>query len=819
MAYQPKSYRKFIATAATATIVASAVAPAASAASVSDFKDVAPKYLDAVSYLVANGITQGTTDTTFGTHDNVKRGDAAIWLAKALKLDLTNVPASGFTDTGRYDAAVSALKSEGVLSGKTATTFAPNALLTRGEMAKILANAYELTSDTDVPFTDLGPNFGPYIKALYEYEVTQGKTATTFGTSMNITRGDLAIFLKRAAEVVKTPEVKTISAVNAKEIVVDFNKNMDSLTAEDESNYEIKVNNGSALSTSSYTVELHEDDESKAVITLADGSALANGAYLSVKVKKNVVDDKLAPIADTTKTFTFVDNAAPTVTKVEVDGDDLKVTFDDYINSVGLVNVNGVNKSYTVSSAKSKTVTVTDGAKNLGNGTHVVSLANVVDITNNKSVYVTGSFSINVSTVAPVVTKTEKVSSNSFKIVFDKAVTEPTVTVKKNGLDLTTSVAGSGKEYVVTVSDNGGVKVYNTDESSVNVIASISAFKSTSDNLVGNAATASVTLTKDTTGPSVQTRFNKIVDADSGVGVDEVFSIKFDEVIKTADKNKIVLTDKNGVRKDVDSATIVTDADGNTVLQVKASAIQTDGVIASGSYTLVLAEGTVTDSSSNKNSATTLTMTKGSSNVGDLSVSASVSGNVITIPYGTDMTSSAVNLANYKLNNQSLPNGTVIYFSGSKETVKIELPAGSVTNSGNALLSITDVVAENGAKLSAASANQVIGGLTDNVKPTLVSAKKVSSTSVELTFSEGLSALSAGTASNILDDFKFEVNGLELTPASYAAVSSGNNKVVFTVAPYNTTQTLTVKTAKTGLNITDVAGNALTADVAVTAGN
>ena len=156
MAYQPKSYRKFVATAATATLVASAIAPVAGAAS--NFEDVAPKYKDAVDYLVNNNITQGTSATLFGTHDNIKRGDLAIWLAKALKLDTASAPASGFEDTAgtRYDAAVSVLKAKGIVSGKSETSYAPSAYVTRGEMAIMLSRAYDLSSDTKAPFSDMG---------------------------------------------------------------------------------------------------------------------------------------------------------------------------------------------------------------------------------------------------------------------------------------------------------------------------------------------------------------------------------------------------------------------------------------------------------------------------------------------------------------------------------------------------------------------------------------------------------------------------------------------------------------------------------------
>ena len=61
MAYQPKSYRKFIAGAAVAAVVAPSFA---SAAAVTDFTDVNDSYKTAVDYLVQKGIN-GTSDNNF----------------------------------------------------------------------------------------------------------------------------------------------------------------------------------------------------------------------------------------------------------------------------------------------------------------------------------------------------------------------------------------------------------------------------------------------------------------------------------------------------------------------------------------------------------------------------------------------------------------------------------------------------------------------------------------------------------------------------------------------------------------------------------
>ena len=143
MAYQPKSYKKFVATAATATLVASAIVPTALAAA--SFTDVSSNYKVAVDYLVEKGITEGISDTKFGTDAPIKRGDAAIFIAKALKLDTVNAPNKDFTDVNaRVAGAVNAIVHAEIASGKSESKFAPDDYITRAEMAKILVNAYKL---------------------------------------------------------------------------------------------------------------------------------------------------------------------------------------------------------------------------------------------------------------------------------------------------------------------------------------------------------------------------------------------------------------------------------------------------------------------------------------------------------------------------------------------------------------------------------------------------------------------------------------------------------------------------------------------------
>lgn len=232
MAYQPKSYRKFVATAATATLVATAVTPAFAAENL-PFGDVNKNYAEAVGALYSKGIVKGVSKTEFGTYQSLKRGDAAVIIARALELDTKNAPDAGFKDVNsNIKGAVNALVAKGIISGVSEDKFDPDAPLTRGQMAKILVNAYDLQDyKKETPFKDLTADFKPYIEALYGAGITGGTSDTTYGTTKNITRGDFAKLLYKAMNFVKAPQVDTVKAVNATTVQLS-GSNLDQLKAD-----------------------------------------------------------------------------------------------------------------------------------------------------------------------------------------------------------------------------------------------------------------------------------------------------------------------------------------------------------------------------------------------------------------------------------------------------------------------------------------------------------------------------------------------------------------------------------------------------------
>ncbi len=83
MANQPKKYKKFVATAATATLVASAIVPVASAAG---FSDVAGNDHEvAINALADAGIINGYADGSFKPNQTINRGQVVKLLGRYLE--------------------------------------------------------------------------------------------------------------------------------------------------------------------------------------------------------------------------------------------------------------------------------------------------------------------------------------------------------------------------------------------------------------------------------------------------------------------------------------------------------------------------------------------------------------------------------------------------------------------------------------------------------------------------------------------------------------------------------------------------------------
>ena len=144
------------------------------------------------------GITKGCDIERYCPSDTVSRGQMAAFLARAM--DLPAASADYFTDdeTSIYEADINRLAEAGVTKGCTATTFCPNATITREQMAAFLDRALDLPSTVADYFTDDEASlFEASINRVAAANITKGCTATTFCPRLTVSRGQMAAFLHR----------------------------------------------------------------------------------------------------------------------------------------------------------------------------------------------------------------------------------------------------------------------------------------------------------------------------------------------------------------------------------------------------------------------------------------------------------------------------------------------------------------------------------------------------------------------------------------------------------------------------------------------
>jgi hypothetical protein len=174
---------------------------------ISSFADVDPNafYAADVDWLVSQGITTGIGPGLYGPNLAVTRGQAATFLFNYSGKP-TGSPAHGFSDvqpTDYFNKGVEWAFLYGITAGVDQARFAPNQPLTRGQMVTLLHRCAAAPGGSPDPgFSDVSP-FAFYATAVAwakQASVTAGTTATTFSPDQVVTRGQIASFLKRLSD-------------------------------------------------------------------------------------------------------------------------------------------------------------------------------------------------------------------------------------------------------------------------------------------------------------------------------------------------------------------------------------------------------------------------------------------------------------------------------------------------------------------------------------------------------------------------------------------------------------------------------------------
>lgn len=158
-------------------------------------------YYDAVLWAVNNDVTSGTSATTFGPNAAVTRAQMVTFLWRAHGAPKT-VGSNPFTDVSTsdyyYDAVLWAV-TNGVTSGTSATTFSPDMEVTRAQAVTFQWRAADSPMVSGNKFGDVVDN-AYYVNAVAwadANEITSGTSATTFSPDMVVSRAQAVTFLYR----------------------------------------------------------------------------------------------------------------------------------------------------------------------------------------------------------------------------------------------------------------------------------------------------------------------------------------------------------------------------------------------------------------------------------------------------------------------------------------------------------------------------------------------------------------------------------------------------------------------------------------------
>ncbi|HEU4391915.1 MAG TPA: S-layer homology domain-containing protein, partial [Blastocatellia bacterium] len=172
------------------------------------FSDVPPahQFFTWVNAIARSGITAGCGGANFCPDMTVTRAQMAIFIDRSMGIDPPVPSSQRFTDVPPTHFAyrfIDDLAQRGIMPGCTATTFCPDGLISRAEMAVIIEKALGVFSPptpTSQRFIDVPPSHFAYafIDDFAARGITAGCGSGRYCPDDFVNRGQMAVFLVRA---------------------------------------------------------------------------------------------------------------------------------------------------------------------------------------------------------------------------------------------------------------------------------------------------------------------------------------------------------------------------------------------------------------------------------------------------------------------------------------------------------------------------------------------------------------------------------------------------------------------------------------------
>ena len=158
-----------------------------------------------VYWALENGITTGTTPTTFSPNKGCTRAQVVTFLWRAAgepEPEKTDNPFADVKPDAYYCKAVLWAVEQGITKGTSADKFSPDSTCTRAQIVTFLYRAAgsPAVPEMESPFKDVadGQYYTDAVIWAVGNEITTGKSADTFAPDATCTRGEVVTFLYRA---------------------------------------------------------------------------------------------------------------------------------------------------------------------------------------------------------------------------------------------------------------------------------------------------------------------------------------------------------------------------------------------------------------------------------------------------------------------------------------------------------------------------------------------------------------------------------------------------------------------------------------------
>jgi hypothetical protein len=204
-------FRSAVAAVGVSALVATlavAVAPPDAAAQTPTFSDLDETiHAEAIELVAADGIAGGFPDGTYRPRNDVRRDQMATFLARALELDEVPSTFPDVPEASLHFGTIGAIADAGITQGFTDGTYRPLGYVTRGQMARFLADGFDLPPG-DETFSDVPATYvhAPAIAALASSGITAGFPDGTFRPNSLVKRDQMARFLANAVPLPREQE-------------------------------------------------------------------------------------------------------------------------------------------------------------------------------------------------------------------------------------------------------------------------------------------------------------------------------------------------------------------------------------------------------------------------------------------------------------------------------------------------------------------------------------------------------------------------------------------------------------------------------------